>query len=79
MEGKLLNNYAIFDDKLMIIEQNPKFPKEILGDIGSILYHSNKALNDEQFMIDVQFEKSNITLMKNKDIKTSICALNTKK
>ena len=79
MEGKLLNNYAIFDDKLMIIEQNPEFPKEILGDIGSILYHSNKALNDEQFMVDVQFEKSNISLMKNKDTKTSICALNTKK
>ena len=79
MEGKLLNNYAIFDDKLMIIEQNPEFPKEILGDIGSILYHSNKAMNDEQFMVDVQFEKSNITLMKNKDAKTSICALNKKK
>ena len=79
MEGKLLNNYAIFDDKLMIIEQNPEFPKEILGDIGSILYHSNKAMNDEQFMVDVQFEKSNITLMKNKDGKASICALNKKK
>jgi len=39
------------------------FLKEILGDIGSILYHSNKAMTDEQFMVDVQFEKSNITLM----------------
>ena len=79
MEGKLVNNYAIFDDKLMIIEQNPEFPNKILGDIGSILYHSNKALNDEQIMIDVQFEKSNISLMKNKDAKASIVALNKKK
>ena len=79
MEQKLVSNYAIFDEKLMVIEQNSDFPKELLGDIGSIVYHSNKALNDEQILLDIQFEKSNITIMKNKDSKASICALNKKK
>ena len=71
--------YVILDDKLMVVEQNSDFPDELLGDIGSILFHSNKALNDEQVMIDIQFEKSNISIMKNKDAKASICALNKKK
>ena len=79
MEQKLVNNYAIFDEKLMTIEQKSDFPNNLLGDIGSILYHSNKALNDEQLTIDIQFEKSNISIMKNKDAKASICALNKKK
>ena len=79
MEQKLVSNYAIFDEKLMVVEQNSDFPNELLGDIGSILYHSNKALNDEQLLLDIQFEKSNITVMKNKDAKASICALNKKK
>ena len=79
MEQKLVNNYAIFDEKLMPIEQKSDFPNNLLGDIGSILYHSNKALNDEQLTIDIQFEKSNISIMKNKDAKASICALNKKK
>ncbi len=79
MEQKLVSNYAIFDEKLMVVEQNSDFPKELLGDIGSIVYHSNKALNDEQILLDIQFEKSNITIMKNKDSKASICALNKKK
>ena len=79
MEQKLVSNYAILDEKLMVVEQNSDFPKELLGDIGSIVYHSNKALNDEQILLDIQFEKSNITIMKNKDSKASICALNKKK
>ena len=79
MEQKLVSNYAIFDEKLMVVEQNSDFPKELLGDIGSIVYHSNKALKDEQILLDIQFEKSNITIMKNKDSKASICALNKKK
>ena len=79
MEQKLVSNYAIFDEKLMVVEQNSDFPKELLGDIGSIVYHSNKALNNEQILLDIQFEKSNITIMKNKDSKASICALNKKK
>ncbi len=79
MEQKLVSNYAIFDEKLMVVEQNSDFPNELLGDIGSILYHSNKALNDDQILLDIQFEKSNITIMKNKDSKASICALNKKK
>ncbi len=79
MEGKLMNNYVIFDEKLMVVEQNPEFPKEILGNIGSILYHSNKALNDDQIILDIQFEKSNITMMKKKDAKASICAVNKRK
>ena len=79
MEQKLVSNYAIFDEKLMVVVQNSDFPNELLGDIGSILYHSNKALNDEQLLLDIQFEKSNITVMKNKDAKASICALNKKK
>ena len=76
METKMVNNYVIFDDKLMVIEQNPHFPKDILGDIGSILYHSKRALNDENIILDIQFEKSNISLMNNKEAKASICALN---
>ena len=79
MDGKTLGNYVIFDEKLMVIEQNPTFPEELLGDIGSIIYHINNALDDNQILLDVQFEKSNITLMKNKETKTAICSLNKKK
>ena len=79
MEQKLVSNYVIFDEKLMVIEQNKDFPNELLGDIGSILYHSDKALNDEQITLEIQFEKSNISIMRKKDAKASICALNKKK
>ena len=79
MDGKTLGNYAIFDNKLMVMEQNPNFPEELLGDIGSIVYHTNKGLDDNQILIDVQFEKSNITLMTNKEIKASICSISKKK
>ena len=79
MEQKLVSNYVIFDEKLMVIEQNKDFPNELLGDIGSILYHSDKALNDEQITLEIQFEKANISIMKKKDAKASICALNKKK
>ena len=63
----------------MIIEKKSDFPEQLLGNLGSILYHSNKALNDEQLTIDIQFEKSNISIMNNKEAKASICALNKKK
>ena len=56
----------------MIIEQNSNFPQELLGDIGSIEYYLNKLLNDNQILLDIQFEKSNITLMKNKEAKAII-------
>ena len=79
MDEKTFGNYVIFDEKLMIIEQNSNFPQELLGDIGSIAYHSNKLLNDNQILLDIQFEKSNITLMKNKEAKAVICSLNKKK
>ena len=79
MEGKTLGNYVIFDEKLMVIEQNSEFPDEIVGDIGSILYHLDKAINDNQITIDIQFENSNLTLMKNKELKSSICSLSKKK
>ena len=72
-------NCVTFDDKLMVVEQNPNFPEELLGDTGSIIYHSNKALQDNQIFIDVQFEKANLTLMTNKQEKASICLLNKKK
>ena len=79
MDGKNLGNYVIFDNKLMIIEQNQNFPEELLGDIGSIVYHTSKLLKDNQILLDVQFDKSNITLMRNNDQKASICSLNKKK
>ena len=79
MDGKTLGNYVIFDDKLMVLEQNPNFPEELLGDIGSMAYHINKAIDENQIFLDVQFEKSNITLMKNKELKTAICSFNKKK
>ena len=79
MDGKNLGNYVIFDNKLMIIEQNLNFPEELLGEIGSMVYHTNKLLNDNQILIDVQFEKSNLTLMKDKEQKAAICSINKKK
>ena len=79
MDEKTFGNYAIFDDKLMVIEQNSNFPQDLLGELGSIIYHTNKLLNDNQILLDIQFEKSNITLMKNKETKTAICSLNKKK
>ena len=79
MDGKTLGNYVIFDDKLMVLEQNPNFPEELLGDIGSMVYHINKAMDESQILLDVQFEKCNITLMKNKEVKTAICSFNKKK
>ena len=79
MDGKTLGNYVIFDDKLMVLEQNQNFPEELLGDIGSMAYHINKAIDENQILLDVQFEKSNITLMKNKELKTAICSFNKKK
>ena len=79
MDGKSLGNYVIFDNKLMIIEQSINFPEEFLGDIASIAYHSNKLLKENQIFLDVQFDKSNIVVMKNEEEKALICSFNKKK
>ena len=52
MDGKTLGNYVIFDDKLMVLEQNQNFPEELLGDVGSIVYHINKAIDENQILLD---------------------------
>ena len=79
MDAKNLGNFVIFDNKLMIIEQSINFPEELLGDIASIAYHSRKLTQDNQTLLDIQFEKSNIIVMKNEEEKASICSLNRKK
>ena len=76
---KPLDNYCILDDKLMIIEKSKDFPKNIFGDVSDITCKSKRLIdeNDNQkIIVDIQFEKSNVTIMNKKDL--TICALSTK-
>ena len=59
-----INNLKKFDTKIFH-KSNEKQKEE--------------KLDDDQIILDIQFEKSNISIMKNKDAKASICAVNKKK
>ena len=77
-EEKDNNNYLIFDNKGMVIEQSEAFNDNIIGDICDIIHKGKKLSEGNETVISIQFEKSNLVLVNNPDKKISVCSLSNK-
>ena len=80
MESEIKDNnkYLLIDDKGMIIEQDEAFNDELTSDLGDIIYRSKLLSNENELLIDIQFEKSHIVISNDKSKKISICSLTNK-
>ena len=78
MESGQDNKYLLIDDKWMIIEQNEAFNDNIVGDICDIIHKGKKVSKENEMVVSIQFEKSNLVIVNDSDKKISVCSLTNK-
>ena len=78
MESGPDNKYLLFDDKGMVIEQNEAFNDNILGDICDIIHKGKKVSQENETVVSIQFEKSNLVIVNDSNKKLSVCSLSNK-
>ena len=79
MENENDNKYLLIDDKGMVIEQNEVFSDNIIGDICDIIQKGKKVSKENEMIVSIQFEKSNLVIVNDSDKKISVCSLSNKK
>ena len=78
MESGQDNKYLLIDDKGMVIEQNEAFNDNILGDICDIIHKGKKVSHENETVVSIQFEKSNLVIVNDSNKKLSVCSLSNK-
>ena len=78
MESVQDNKYLLIDDKGMVIEQNEAFSDNILGDICDIIHKGKKVSHENETVVSIQFEKSNLVIVNDSNKKLSVCSLSNK-
>ena len=78
MESVQDNKYLLIDDKGMVIEQNEAFNDNILGDICDIIHKGKKVTQENETVVSIQFEKSNLVIVNDSNKKLSVCSLSNK-
>ena len=78
MESGPDNKYLLIDDKGMVIEQNEAFNNNILGDICDIIHKGKKVSQENETVVSIQFEKSNLVIVNDSNKKLSVCSLSNK-
>ena len=78
MESGPDNKYLLIDDKGMVIEQNEAFNDNILGDICDIIHKGKKVSQENETVVSIQFEKSNLVIVNDSNKKLSVCSLSNK-
>ena len=78
MENEKDNKYLLIDEKGMVIEQNEHFHDNIIGDICDIIVKGKKVSKENEMVVSVQFEKSNLIIINDLNKKISVCSLNKK-
>ena len=78
MENEKDNKYLLIDEKGMIIEQNEAFNDNIIGDICDIIVKGKKVSKENEMVVSIQFEKSNLVIVNDSNKKISVCSLNKK-
>ena len=72
------NKYLLIDEKGMVIEQNEAFNDNIIGDICDIIVKGKKVSKENEMVVSIQFEKSNLVIVNDSNKKISVCSLNKK-
>ena len=78
MENEKDNKYLLIDEKGMVIEQNEAFNDNIIGDICDIIEKGKKVSKENEMVVSIQFEKSNLVIVNDTNKKLSVCSLNKK-
>ena len=78
MENEKDNKYLLIDEKGMVIEQNEAFNDNIIGDICDIIVKGKKVSKENEMVVSIQFEKSNLVIVNDTNKKLSVCSLNKK-
>ena len=78
MENEKDNKYLLIDEKGMVIEQNEAFNDNIIGDICDIIVKGKKVSKENEMVVSIQFEKSNLVIVNDSNKKISVCSLNKK-
>ena len=72
------DKYLLIDEKGMVIEQNEAFNDNIIGDICDIIVKGKKVSKENEMVVSIQFEKSNLVIVNDSNKKISVCSLNKK-
>ena len=72
------NKYLLIDEKGMVIKQNEAFNDNIIGDICDIIVKGKKVSKENEMVVSIQFEKSNLVIVNDSNKKISVCSLNKK-
>ena len=72
------DKYLLIDEKGMVIEQNEAFNDNIIGDICDIIVKGKKISKENEMVISIQFEKSNLVIVNDSNKKISVCSLDKK-
>ena len=78
MENEKDNKYLLIDEKGMVIEQNEAFNDNIIGEICDIIVKGKIVSKENEMVVSIQFEKSNLVIVNDTNKKLSVCSLNKK-